>query len=139
MTIKFAPTTAHAMLDAIETDLGTSPILEMRTGSAPSTLGGADTGTLVASMALPSDWATAASAFSKAKSGTWEDLSANNAGDLTNGHWRLKTSGGVAKVQGSITATGGGGDIEVNNVNVAAGQPVSITSFAINFPTANQG
>jgi hypothetical protein len=33
MTIQFAQTTAHAMLDAIETDIGASPILYLRSGA----------------------------------------------------------------------------------------------------------
>lgn len=137
MTIKFRQSTAHAMLDAIETDIGTSPTLEFRTGAPPTNVTDADSGTLVASMALPSDWAAAAASWSKAKSGTWQDLSADSAGTL--GHWRLKAGGGNVHLQGTITATGGGGDIEVDNTNVAATQQIDVTSFAINFPTANRG
>jgi hypothetical protein len=137
MTIRFAQATGHAMLDAIETDIGTSPILYFRSGAPPTNLTDADTGTLLATINLPADWAAAAASWAKSKSGTWQDLSADAGGTL--GHWRLKTSGGVVKLDGTITATGGGGDIEVDNTNVAAGQQIDVTSFAINFPTANRG
>jgi hypothetical protein len=45
----------------------------------------------------------------------------------------------VTKLQGSITASGGGGDVTVDNTSVVAGQEIDITSFAIGFPTVNQG
>lgn len=41
----------------------------------------------------------------------------------------LKTSGGVATVNCSVTAAGGGGDIELNSVVISAGQEVSLTSL----------
>lgn len=36
--------------------------------------------------------------------------------------------------RGSVTATGGGGDIEIDNVTVGAGVTVSITSFTYSAP-----
>lgn len=137
MTIQFAQTTAHAMLDAIETDIGTSPTLYLRSGAPPATCATADSGTLIATIALASDWASNAASWAKAFPSTVSDLSADNAGTL--GHWRIKTSGGTVKLQGTITATGGGGDMTVDNTSVTAGQQIDVTSFAINFPSANQG
>lgn len=137
MTLQFAQSTAHAMLDAIETDLGASPVLYLRSGAQPATLAAADSGTLISTIAMAADaWANAAS-WAKAITAALQDASADNAGTL--GHFRIKTSGGVSKIQGSITATGGGGDMTVDNTNVAAGQQIDVTSFAINFPAANQG
>lgn len=137
MTIQFAQSTAHAMLDAIETDLGASPIMYLRSGAQPGTCAGADTGTLVSTIAMAADAFQAASSWAKAITAALQDTSADNAGTL--GHWRIKTSGGVVKLQGSITATGGGGDMTVDNTSVAAGQQIDVTSYAINFPAANQG
>lgn len=134
MTIQLADSTRNAMCDAWETDIGTSAILEYRSGAPPANCAAADSGTLIASTTLPSDWMSAASAGSKSKLGTWEDLSANNAGTI--GHYRLKTSGGVCKEQGTVTATGGGGDVTVDNTNVAAGQIVRTTSFVRTMPGA---
>lgn len=34
-------------------------------------------------------------------------------------------------MQGSITATGGGGDMELDNTSIAAGQQVTVSSFTI--------
>lgn len=118
-----------AQNDQIETILGTSPILELRTGSAPANCAAADSGTLVASMTLPSDHMSASSAGVKSKLGTWEDLTANNAGII--GHYRFKTSGGVCKLQGPASEAGGGGEMIVNNADVEAGQQVTVTAFSI--------
>jgi len=137
MTIQFAQSTAHAMLDAIETDIGASPVLFLRSGAQPSTCAGADTGTLISTIAMAADAFLNAASWAKAITAALADTSADNAGTL--GHWRIKTSGGTVKLQGSITATGGGGDMTVDNTNVTAGQEIDVTSFAINFPSANQG
>lgn len=139
MTVQFAQSTAHAMLDAIETDIGGSPILTLRTGSQPSTCAGADTGTLVSTIAMSADAFQNAASWAKAITSALSDASADNAGSLSAGHWRIKTSGAVTKLQGSITATGGGGDMTVDNATVVAGQQIDITSFSIGFPAANQG
>lgn len=130
MTLQYSDTLRNNQLDAIETTLGTAPVLEIRTGAPPANVAAANSGTVLATLTLPSDWMAAAASGSKAKSGTWEDTSADAAG--TAGHFRLKTSGGTVHMQGTVTATGGGGDIEVDNVVFAAGQQFTITGFTIN-------
>ena len=127
MAIQLAVSTRNARLDAIETDLGTSPILEIRTGAAPADCAAGDSGTVVATLTLPSDWAAAASSGSKAKAGTWQDTSADASG--TAAHFRLKTSGGVCKLQGTVGQ--GSGDLSLDNTAVVAGQTVTITAFTL--------
>lgn len=128
MAAQLSTAVRNAKLDAIETTIGTSPILRVYTGSAPANCAAAATGTLLAEMTLPSDWMAAASGGQKALSGTWEDLSAN-ATD-TAGYWRIWDSGGtVCGMQGTATATGGGGDIEFNTVSFVTGASVTITAF----------
>lgn len=128
MTIQFSDTVRNAMGDARETAIGTAPILEIRSGAQPANCAAADTGTLLASMTLPSDWLSNAAAGVKSKLGTWQDTSANNAG--TAGHYRIKNSAGsVCHEQGSITATGGGGDMTLDNTNIAPNQSITITAY----------
>lgn len=128
MAFQFSTTSRNAALDAIETAIGTAPTLEIRTGSAPANCAAADTGSVLATMTLPSDWLAAASSASKALSGTWQDASADGTG--TAGHFRIKASS-TCHIQGSITAAGGGGDMTLDNVSIAAGQVVSVTSFTL--------
>ena len=128
MAFQFSVASRNAALDAIETTIGTAPTLEIRTGAAPATCATADSGTVLATMTLPSDWLAAAGSGSKALSGTWQDTSADAAG--TAGHFRIK-AGATCHIQGSVTATGGGGDMTLDNAVLASGQQVTITSFTI--------
>lgn len=130
MAIQFSVAVRGAMLDAIESTISTSAILKLRTGAPPATCATADSGTIVATMSLPSDWMAAASAGAKAKSGTWEDLTADNAGTVA--HFRIyDTAGTTCGMQGTVTITGGGGDMTLDNDVVAAAQKVTITSFSL--------
>jgi hypothetical protein len=120
----------NARLDAIEVTIGTSAVLKVRTGAAPANVGTADSGTVLATLTLPSDWMAAASSGTKAMSGTWQDTSADAAG--TAAHFRIYASDGTtAHLQGTVTATGGGGDMTVDNTVFASGQAFSITSFTL--------
>jgi hypothetical protein len=124
----------NARLDVIETTIGTSAILRIRTGAQPATCATADSGTVLSTVNLPSDYFAAASGGVKSKSGTWEDTSADASG--TAGHWRLYDSTGTTcHAQGTVTATGGGGDLTVDNVVFAAGQDFLVTSWS--FTDAN--
>lgn len=130
MAFQFSVAARNAQLDAIETAIGTSAVLKLRTGAAPANCTAADSGTVVATMALPSDWMAAASGGTKALSGTWQDTSADAAG--TAAHFRIYDSTGtVCHMQGTVTATGGGGDMTLDNPVLASGQQVTITAFTL--------
>lgn len=130
MTIQLSVSVRNARLDAIETTVGTSAILKIRSGSVPATCATADSGTVLATVNFPSDWLAAASSGSKSKSGTWEDTSADATG--TAAHFRLYASDGTTcHMQGTVTATGGGGDMTVDNTSFAAGQPFTATGFTL--------
>lgn len=130
MALQVDVTVQNARLDAIETQIGASPTMKMRAGSAPANCAAADSGTVLATLPLPSDWMAAASGGSKSMSGTWQDPAADAAGTL--GHFRIYDSGGTCRLQGSITNTGGGGDLQVQNVSVQPGQTITVTAFTIN-------
>lgn len=131
MTIQLSTTVRNARLDAIETAIGVSAIMKIRSGAKPTDCAAADSGTVLATLALPADYMAAAASGQKAKSGTWDDSSADNAG--TAGHFRIYASDGVTcHMQGTVTATGGGGDLEVDNTVFAAGQAFTITGFTLN-------
>lgn len=130
MSLQFSVAVRNARLDVVESTIGTSAVLKIRSGSVPATCATADAGTVLATAALPSDWMAAASAGSKAKSGTWEDTSADATG--TAAHFRLYASDGTTcHAQGTVTATGGGGDMTVDNTSFASGQAFSVTSFTL--------
>lgn len=131
MTVQLSTAVRNARLDAIESAIGASAVMKIRSGAPPANVGTADSGTVLATLALPADWMAAAASGSKAMSGSWADNAADAAG--TAGHFRVYASDGVtAHMQGTITATGGGGDMELDNTVFAAGQQFSVTSFTLN-------
>jgi hypothetical protein len=132
MSLQLSVAVRNARLDAIETVLiaaGNDAILEIRTGAPPANCAAADAGTVLATIALPDDPFAAAGSGSKAKSGTWQDSSADATG--TAAHFRIKDHAGACHIQGTVTATGGGGDLTVDNVSFAAGQNFTVTGFTV--------
>lgn len=134
MAIQLSTAVRNAMLDAIETLIGsTSVTVEIRTGSQPANCAAADSGSVVVTITLPADYFNGAASGSKTKLGTW---SATATGALSaTGHFRLKQST-TCHIQGSVTASGGGGDMTLDNINVAIGQVVTVNTFTLNMPGA---
>ena len=129
MTVQFSDDVRDAQNDAIETTIGVTPFLDIRTGAQPVNCAAVDAGTELEHMALPSDWLGASSGGVKAKAGTWTGTT-DDAG--TAAHFRIKNSGDTAcKMQGSVTATSGGGDMELDNVVIASGQTITVNTFTL--------
>lgn len=130
MALQLSTTVRNAILDVIESTIGVSAVLKIRSGTVPATVATADAGTVLAALTLPSDWLAAASGASKALAGSWTDASADATG--TAAHWRIYASDGTtAHMQGTVTATGGGGDLTLDSVSITATQAVTITAFSI--------
>lgn len=130
MALQFSVTARNGQLDSLETTVGTSAILRMRSGTVPANCAAADSGTVLATVNLPSDWMSAASSGSKTLLGTWEDTSADATGTV--GHFRIYDStGATCHMQGTVTATGGGGDVTVDNTSFVSGQQFTVNSFTI--------
>jgi hypothetical protein len=135
MALQASVAVRNGRADSVETVIGASAILRIRTGAPPANCAAADSGSVLSTVNCPADYWAAAASGVKAKSGTWEDLSADAAG--TAGHFRLYASDGVTcHLQGTVTATGGGGDMTVDNVVFAVAQAFTITSFGWTEPNA---
>ena len=129
MTIQYSVTANNARLDAIETAIGASAVLKIRTGAVPANAAAADTGTVLATVSLPADWMAAAASASKAKLGTWQDASADATG--TAAHFRIyETTGVTCHIQGTygLSAT----DMIGDSVDFTAGQSFAINTFTLN-------
>ncbi len=133
MAQQFSVAVRNARLDAYESTIGASPKLRFYTGAQPANCAAARTGTLLAELALPADWMANAANGSKAFSGTWAGTGAAAAGTGTTiGHFAIMDAAGTTcHHQGSVTATGGGGDMTVDNVSLAQNQSVSVTGFTL--------
>lgn len=130
MSIQLSTAVRNARLDTIETTVGTSAVVKIRTGSVPANCAAADSGTVLVSYSLASDWAGAASSGSKSFSST--PVSGTAAATGTAAHYRVYASDGTTcHMQGTVTATGGGGDMTIDNTSITSGQSVNITSWSI--------
>lgn len=116
---------AQALLDRYDTEFPAGSILEIRTGGVAGAEN-ADTGTVLFSFTLPASPWNAASAGSKTKNGAWSGA-ASAAG--TAAHYRMRNAGDTRREEGTVTATGGGGDLTLDNTNIANGQTVTINTF----------
>ena len=97
MALQYSTAVRIARLDAVESTIGASALLTIRTGAPPSNCGAANSGTVLATINLPSDWMAAASAagnvVTKAMTGTWQDASADASG--TAAHFRIHDTAGT--------------------------------------------
>lgn len=130
MALQYSVAVRNARLDTVESTIGTAAIMEFRSGAAPADCATGASGTLLAQASLPSDWMAAAASGTKAKAGTWT-LTGLAAGTI--GHFRIYESGSpsVCHMQGSVTATGGGGDMTVDNTSIAVAQVATVTGFTL--------
>jgi hypothetical protein len=122
----------NAQNDVIETTIGVSAVLKIRTGAAPASCAAADTGTVVTTMNLPADWMANSAAGVKGLLGTWQDSAADNASGGGTLHYRIYASDGVTcHLQGPVSLTGGGGELQLDNININQGQQVTVSAFNI--------
>lgn len=130
MSVQFSTDVRDDRLDQIQTTVGASAVLKIWSGSVPANCAAADSGTTLATCNLPATWMSAASGGSASKSGTWEDSSADATG--TAGHFRIYDSGvTTCHMQGTVTATGGGGDMTVDSTSFTAGQSFTVVTFTL--------
>lgn len=127
MTTGYSTTLRNAQLDAITTAVGAGGKLQIYDGTRPAT-GGTATNKL-AEFTLGSPFAPAASGAALSPT-----LPSNTTGLFvgTATWFRITTSGGTFVIDGSVSATGGGGDCQLNTTTISVGVTVAVTGFTIN-------
>lgn len=132
MAIKYSTAVRNAMLNAIETTIGTGPKLRILTGAAPASCSAAQTGTLLAELSLPADWASDAASGAKGLLGSW---SGTVVADGTAGYYRiLDTAATTCHEQGTMATSGG--DINGTSTALTTGQVLVITAKTLTAPNA---
>lgn len=136
MTISISNNGALASLDGIvdRCDVGAPPaLLRIYSGTIPANVDTALSGnTLLAQLtmsnpAFGASFDTNPGARANASAIT-EDATADNTGTAT--FFRIyQGNGTTAEIQGSVTATGGGGNLEINAVAIVAGAAVQCSSL----------
>ena len=135
MAIRISNAMAKAMLDA-GLDLLDGGTIDIRTGAAPTNVEDAATGTLLGTCTFNATAFPASADGTDKATATANAITDDAAADATGtaGYFRAKSSGATAHMQGSITATGGGGDLELATTSVVANAIISITGFVVNLP-----
>jgi hypothetical protein len=121
-----------AVVDRIDAGAGAGT-LKIYTGAQPADADDAESGTLLVTVTLGDPAYGAAAAGTAALSGT-PSGTAVAAG--TAGWFRVEDSTGANVFDGSVTATGGGGDLELDNTSIAVGQTVTVSSLPFSTPAS---
>lgn len=124
MTIDLSNVTANFGLDQIyDTKFPSGSTLTIRSG-APTGAENAAGGSLLATITLPATPWAAASAGSKAKSGSWT-VAASGTG--TAGNYRLIGTTTTNIEEGSVGTSGS--DMNLDNTSIATAQNVTVNTF----------
>lgn len=130
-----AAAAVNSVVDLLDGGAGAGYI-EIRTGAQPASVGTAASGTLLGTLTLSDPAfgnATSANPSVATASAITSDTNADATG--TAGWFRAYDSAAVAIIDGSITATGGGGDMTLDSVSIVAGGTIAITAWTVSLPT----
>ena len=121
---------------AVRTALANFIVDQLDTGTPPGkifiqTSGGTEVANLT--FANPAFDAAASGVAASGQSG-FVIISDTDANGGTAAKFELRQGNGTVLVLGSVTATGGGGDITLNSITVSAGQTVALTSLTYTSP-----
>ena len=129
MALQYSTTHRTNNMSDIATQVGTSGVLKIFTGTAPANCGTADTGTLLATLTCN------ATQFGTASSGVLTVsaiTSATASGTGTAGYFRIYPSSPTttnAVIQGTVGTSGA--DLNLSSTSISSGQTVSISSWTI--------
>jgi hypothetical protein len=135
MATRLATATRNACCDSVVDllDAGSGAgTIKIYSGSQPASANDAPTGTLLCTITLADPAFGAASTGVATLAGT--PLSGTGVAAGTAGWARLADSAGATVMDGSVTATGGGGQVELATTTISVGVTVQITSGTVTMP-----
>lgn len=119
----------NAMVNASVDALDSGGNVKIYSGAQPAA-GAAATGTLLATIALPSPTFGAAAA-GVATANAISDVNASAGGEAG---WYRVNDGSVDRWDGRCGATGSGAEMELNTTTLVSGEPVSVVSWTRTMP-----
>lgn len=127
MTVSLSTAVRNAKNDAVTTQLGSSPLLRIYSGTPPANAGASLSGnTLLAELAMSATPFPASSSSVLTANAISNDSSADNTG--TAAFYRVyKSDGTTSQIQGSVGTSGQ--DLNLNTTSIVAGGPVAVSSF----------
>lgn len=133
MAYRLATDTRNKGCDAIVDDIDAGSgagTIAIRTGSQPTNVGDADSGTLLGTLTFSDPAFGSASTGTATASSITSDSSADNSG--TAGHFRIKDSD--ANIHSDGTCGQGSGDLSFDNSAIVAGGVIAISSLTVTQP-----
>ena len=131
MAIQYSTVLRTDQVAQIQTRVATAggtALLKLFSGTVTANCAAADPTGVLCTINLPTTFLSSSSGATSIV-GTWSQASASGAGlPGSAASFRVYDSTGTCHVQGTVTATGLGGDLTLNNTSIAAGQTVSITA-----------
>ena len=131
MAITVNATTANSMASALATAIGSSATIKVYTGSKPATPETAVSGTLLFTVTVSGSFSASSGSITCSDPG-----SVSPAASGTAGYFRVATSGGTGILDGTVTATGGGGDMQLGSTSISTGVPVDLGVPSFTVPVA---
>lgn len=128
MALQYSTTLRTNQMAQIQATIGASGLLKIFSGAEPANCAAADPAGLLATITLPATFLTSASGATTI-AGTWSVAASGGGAGTAAASFRMYDGSAVCHLQGNITATGGGGNLTLDNVSIAAGQIVTITAF----------
>lgn len=130
MALTYSTSLRNAQADAISAAIGDACLIRLYTAPRPAHVADAATGTLLAELTGGTPFAAAAINGILSANAIEADPGAAATGDAA---WFrcLQSDGTTAVIDGSVTATGGGGDLTMPSVTITIGEPVEVTSCTI--------
>jgi len=121
-----------AVANLVDADVGAGTI-QIRTGAQPATGNDAASGTLLATVTL-ADPAWSGPVAGVMTLDTTPVLSTTGVAAGTAGWFRMLDNSGDSILDGSVTGTAGGGDLELNTTTISIGLTVEITAGTLTMP-----
>lgn len=131
MTLSFSAAAANAQAVALASSIGSGAQIQIRTGAKPATPDTAAAGTLLATIPVSGAFTATGAVLAAADPASVLPTTEGQAG-----HFRVLTSGGTPVIDGTVTATGGGGDMTMGSTTVTMGVSLDMGVPQFTMPTA---
>lgn len=126
--------TTNAVVALVDADVGAGSI-QIRTGAQPASANDPATGTLLATLTL-ADPSFGAAALGVATLDATPVLTTTGVAAGTAGWFRMLDNSGDTILDGAVTVTGGGGELELNTTTISIGVTVEITAGTLTTPAS---
>jgi hypothetical protein len=128
VSLQYSTTLRNTQLNQVQSTVSSGGLFRLYTGSVPANCAASATGTKLVEIDLPNTFMNSASSGSATLAGTW---SASAVASGTAGYFRIYDASGNCYAQGVVTQTGGGGDMTLDNTNIASNQTVTVNTFTL--------